>query len=75
MAGAELHDAENLVCNPASILIGRYFLLFLFIHDPPIPFHGFPLWTFIIYALVAEYLTTARGTPYCIDVVNASLKW
>lgn len=51
----EMHDEDNLVCNPASTMIGRYFLLFLFIHDPPLPFHGSPLWSFIIYALIAEY--------------------
>jgi len=37
-----MRDVDNLVCNPASIMIGRYILLFLFIHDPPLPFHGFP---------------------------------
>jgi len=50
-----MRDVDNLVCNPASIMIGRYILLFLFIHDPPLPVSWFPLWTFIIYALVAEY--------------------
>jgi len=69
--GNEMHDAQNPVSNPASIMIGRHFYCsFLFMIHPS-HFMVSPLGIYNICTrrwISVYHLTTARGTPYCIDV-------